>query len=486
MSAVNVWWWAWVSHGVWWAQGRVVDAMGAVAWQGGLTALDVWASSCLPGPVLMQRQAARLDALLRHAVRCSPLYRELAAGMDVQALDVGDFPVVTKRALMPRFDDWVTDPALRLADVRRFVADPDRIGADYLGRYQVWESSGSSGEPGLFVHDPGALAVYDALEGLRRPVLQPLRRCIDPWGACERIAFVGATTGHFASTASIRRLCRTSAWMSRRLSCLSFLMPLHELVAELHRHRPTVLATYPSAALLLAAEARAGRLRIGLSEVWTGGEPLTAASRKVIAESFGCAVSQSYGASEFLAIASECSLGHLHLNSDWVLLEPVDEHHRAVPRGTTGHTTLLTNLANRVQPLIRFDIGDRIRLPQRACPCGSGLPLIEVEGRVDDTLVFDDALGEPVSLLPLALVTVLEEDAGVFDFQLQRRGDHALWLSVAAPGAAGQTLLRRALSVLQQFLAAQGLPGVMVSGQCGERGLCGRSGKRQRVLAVVS
>ena len=35
-------------------------------------------------------------------------------------------------------------------------------------------------------------------------------------------------------------------------------------------------------------------------------------------------------------------------------------------------TDALTNLANRVQPLIRFDIGDRIRLPQRACACGSG------------------------------------------------------------------------------------------------------------------
>ena len=460
-----------------------MDDISAYGWQGGLTALDVWASSCMPGSVLMQRQASRLDALLSHAVRCSPLYRELAAGMDVRALDLSDFPVVTKRELMPRFDDWVTDPALRLADLRRFVADPERIGEDYLGRYQVWESSGSSGEPGLFVHDAAALAVYDALEGLRRPVLQPLRRCIDPWGACERIAFVGATTGHFASTASIRRLCRISPWMSRSLSCLSFLMPLDELVAELHRHRPTVLATYPSAALVLAAEARAGRLRLGLHEVWTGGESLTPASRRTIADSFGCGVSQSYGASEFLAIASECSLGHLHLNSDWVLLEPVDEHHRPVPPGTTGHTTLLTNLANRVQPLIRFDIGDRVRLPQRACACGSGLPLIEVEGRVDDTLVFDNALGQPVSLLPLALVTVLEEDAGVFDFQLQRRGAQALWLGVSASGAAGESALQRALAVLQRFLNAQGLPGVALSGQSGERGLCGRSGKRQRVLA---
>ncbi len=104
--------------------------MGAMSWKGGLTALDVWASSCLPGSVLMQRQAARLDALLSHAVRCSPLYREQAAGMDVCALDLNNFPVVTKRELMPRFDYWVTDPALRLADLRRFVADADGIGDD--------------------------------------------------------------------------------------------------------------------------------------------------------------------------------------------------------------------------------------------------------------------------------------------------------------------------------------------------------------------
>ena len=456
---------------------------GGCCWQGGLTAFDVWASSCLPGSVLMERQSTRLAAALRSAVRHSPLYRELAGDRAGQPLALQDFPVMTKRQLMDRFDDWVTDPALRLAELREFVADPNRIGDDYLGRYQVWESSGSSGEPGLFVQDRAALAVYDALEALRRPVLQPLRRCIDPWGAGERLAFVGATTGHFASTASIRRLCRLSPWMSRTVCCLSFLLSLRELVAELNLLAPTVLATYPSAALVLAGEAQAGRLHIPLQEVWTGGESLTPAARRQIAEGFGCAVTQSYGASEFLAIGSECQLGRMHVNSDWVVLEPVDERHRAVPPGATGHTTLLTNLANRVQPLIRYDLGDRIRLPPQACACGSPLPLIEVEGRVDDTLVFDDAHGQPVSLLPLALTTVLEDQAGVFDFQLQRHGTHGLWLSVAAAGLAGEVQLQRGLQALSQFLAAQGLAGLTLTGRSGERAVPGRSGKRPRVLA---
>ena len=462
-----------------------MDVSSGLGWQGGLTALEVWASSCLPASVLMQRQATRLAALLRWAVRQSPLYREIAGNREALTLKLSDFPVMTKRRLMDRFDDWVTDPALRLADLREFVADRERIGDDYLGRYQVWESSGSTGEPGLFVQDSQALAVYDALEALRRPVLQPLRRCLDPWGATERLAFVGATTGHFASTASIRRLCRISPWMSRTVCSLSFLMPVCELVDALNRHRPTVLATYPSAALVLAAEAKAGRLRVALQEVWTGGEALTAATREFIASSFGCAVSQSYGASEFLAMGSECNLGHMHLNSDWLVLEPVDEHHRPVLPGATGHTTLLTNLANRVQPLIRYDLGDRVRLSATPCACGSALPVIEVEGRVDDTLVLDDDHGQPVGLLPLALTTVLEDDAGVFDFQLQRRGPRSLWLCVAADGPSGAATLARALAALRPFLSAQGLDGVTLGGSFGDGGLPGRSGKRARVTAVA-
>jgi hypothetical protein len=173
----------------------------------------------------------------------------------------------------------------------------------------------------------------------------------------------------------------------------------------------------------------------------------------------------------------------MHLNSDWLVLESVDAHHHPLPSGAIGHTTLLTNLANRVQPLIRYDLGDRVRFAARPCACGSSLPVIEVEGRVDDMLVLENDRGQPVSLLPLALTTVLEEDAGVFDFQLQRRGPRSLWLCVAADGPLGAAVLVRALAALRPFLIAQGLGGVTLSGAFGDRGLPGRSGKRARVLA---
>jgi phenylacetate-coenzyme A ligase PaaK-like adenylate-forming protein len=169
-------------------------------------------------------------------------------------------------------------------------------------------------------------------------------------------------------------------WWGGRLQSHSFLQPMPALVDALNRQQPTVLATYPSTALQLAQQACAGQLRLALREVWTGGENLSPAMRRAIGQAFDCPVSQSYGASEFLSLAAECRCGRLHLNSDWAVLESVDEHHRPVPAGTTGCTTLLTNLANPVQPLIRYDLGDRIAPHEPGCACGSPWPVVEVAG----------------------------------------------------------------------------------------------------------
>jgi phenylacetate-CoA ligase len=80
-------------------------------------------------------------------------------------------------------------------------------------------------------------------------------------------------------------------------------------------------------------------------------------------------VANSYVASEFLSLAFECERGHLHLNSDWVILESVDPRGDAVPLGQAGATSLLANLANHGQPLIRYDLGDRVTQHDHACAC---------------------------------------------------------------------------------------------------------------------
>ncbi|HEY9108346.1 MAG TPA: AMP-binding protein [Roseateles sp.] len=455
------------------------DAFGTCA-----AAVDVTLASFGDDAALAARQRQRLLRLLAHAARHSPLYREILGSIQPQDVDLASLPVQRKPALMQRFDDWVTEPALRLDALRRFTADRALMGADFAGRYVVWESSGSSGEPGIFVQDAAAMAVYDALEGVRPGQLRPPRSPLDP-RLGGPIAFVGAVDGHFASTVSVERLRRLNPWLRRRLHSLSFLQPLPELLDALQRLAPAAIATYPSLAVLLAEEYAAGRLTHAPREIWTGGETLSAGMRRFVQQCFGCPVVDHYGTSEFFTLASECHAGRLHVNSDWAILEPVDEQGRPALPGEPCATTLLTNLANHVQPLIRYDLGDRVAWHPARCECGSRLPAILVQGRSDDILRLKLPGRRSVAVTPLALTTVLEDEAGLFDFQLVQQAGDQLELSTRLSGAVVDQVLRRARRALADFLAGQGAPGVRIRCCSGIARPRGRSGKAKRISVAM-
>jgi phenylacetate-coenzyme A ligase PaaK-like adenylate-forming protein len=181
-------------------------------------------------------------------------------------------------------------------------------------------------------------------------------------------------------------------------------------------------------------------------------------------------------------MASECAHGRLHLNDDWVILEPVDAHLRPVAPGVASHSVLLTHLANQTQPLIRYRLGDSVCFATTPCPCGNRFPVVEVQGRADDTLVVLDPKGRRVALLPLALMTVLEEGAHVTQFQLLQTGPRHLELRLE-PGVpdprAALAALRQALS---GYLLQHGLGHVLIKTSQQPPLHHPRSGKISRVL----
>ena len=136
-----------------------------------------------------------------------------------------------------------------------------------------------------------------------------------------------------------------------------------------------------------------------------------------------------------MGIAFDCRFGRLHVNADWLILEPVDAAGEPVAPGEASHTTLLTNLANRVQPLLRYDLGDSVTVFPTACPCGSPLPAIRPEGRRDETLWIELADGASRPLIPLVLATAVEEAPGLLRYQVLQAGPRRLRLRLEeAPG----------------------------------------------------
>jgi phenylacetate-coenzyme A ligase PaaK-like adenylate-forming protein len=188
-----------------------------------------------------------------------------------------------------------------------------------------------------------------------------------------------------------------------------------------------------------------------------------------------------------VALAVQCTSGLFHVNVDWFLFEPVDENYLPVPPGVTSHTVLVTNLVNRVQPLIRYDLGDRVKLAVAPCACGNRLPAMTLEGRTGDLLAFAAPDGSVVSILPLALGTVIEETPGVRRFQAIHTGPSALSVRLETwPNADPAQVWTAVDQRLHDFLVAQGLPSVSVEQAAEPPAVDPRSGKFRQVLSVSS
>ncbi len=413
---------------------------------------------------VVRRREERLRSLIAFAASRSVFYGKRYGVRAGSVPTLASLPPVTKAELMADFDRWVTDPEVTRDGVERFVADPALIGTPYLGRYTVFATSGTTGRPALFVHDRDAAAVYLALAAVRRLLSLSSVRALAASGRMGfRTAAVVATGGHFTSSVIAGLARRRFPRLSGSSRTFSVLAPLPDLVRDLNDFRPAILGTYPTALAVLAAEREAGRLRIAPALALTGAERLTDFARDRIASAFGCPVRDTYAASEFMGLAYDCDRGRLHVNADWLVLEPVDREYRPVPPGTPSYTALLTNLANRVAPLVRYDLGDGVTEIPDPCPCGSSLPSIRVEGRKDEILTFRSSLGRPVPLLPLALETVIEEIPGVTGYQLVQTGPDRLRLRLdAAPGYDRARTADAVVERLREFLSVRSLPQVAV------------------------
>lgn len=182
-----------------------------------------------------------------------------------------------------------------------------------------------------------------------------------------------------------------------------------------------------------------------------------------IADVFGSPVRNGYGATEFIPLAYGCARHWLHVNADWAIVEPVDAEYRPVPPGTTSHTVLLTNLANRIQPVLRYDLGDAIDTRPDPCECGNPLPAIRVTGRAATPLAFHAANGVPVDISPLALGTLMDRTPGIALYQLEQTTSTHLRFRVRPSPGTDLSQVRQAVhDELFTLFAKHGLDSVTI------------------------
>ncbi len=388
---------------------------------------------------LRAHQQHQLHSLLAHATANSAYYRDVL-GPHAADRPLSELPVLSKATMMERFDDLVTEPRLRRRDLESHLAGPDAA-QPYLGQFRVLTTSGTTGLRGIVV-----LSEDEALDWIAVGLRGGGAMGINPQ---MRIASIGAP----GSLHVTRQLYGALESAGPRAPALSVLTPLPDLIAALNELQPDALIGYASVAGMLADEQLAGRLHIQPTTGFYGAERLTPSIRDRIRTAWGFEPFSAYAATEAPTIALGTLDTGLEIAEDVLLVEVVDENNAPVPPGVPGHKVLITNLINRTQPLIRYELSDAVTLAADASPTGRPYRRIaSIDGRSNDTLVLPGRDGGDVTIHPTGIATGFLRDPAVQQYQViyDDTGLHArvVLFSTVSKSTAAHTLeqLRRALT----------------------------------------
>jgi phenylacetate-coenzyme A ligase PaaK-like adenylate-forming protein len=368
---------------------------------------------------LAAERERRLREVLAWSIERSAFHRERLKGLDTERFteaDLPSLPCMTKTEMMDNFDQLVTDPLLTLDRVDSYL---DRLQGDgyLLDQYRVITSSGTTGLRAAFVFGWDDWCNFAAIA--------------TRWGGAEhadlpagtRVGSLFASDPRHVSGALHAFFSNFSGDGGENLAHLPASLPVSQIVAGLNAAQPGKIRGYPSAVHLLALEAKAGRLRINPLVVSTCGEQCTEAVRSAVREAWGVEIYDYWGCSEGV-YAFPCEAGRaMHLPDDMVIIEPVDSHGNVLPPGQPAAKILLTNLYNRAQPMLRYEIQDSMTVLSEPCACGCAHRRVDdLTGRTESFFVYEDA----IAVHYLGMENMLFGCKAVAEFQVSQtpRGLH--------------------------------------------------------------
>lgn len=205
----------------------------------------------------------------------------------------------------------------------------------------------------------------------------------------------------------------------------SKLLPAFEMSDEkivhfletIRKFRPKMLFGYPSALSHIAKHADKTGIKmhdLGIQVAFVTSERLYDEQRQQISSTFDCRVANGYGGRDAGFIAHECPAGSMHITAEDVIVEVIDPQGNVLPYGEAGEI-VVTHLASKDFPFIRYKTGDIGVLDDKLCECGRGLPLIkEIQGRSTDFIVAYDG----TVMHGLALIYILRDMPQVKTFKI--------------------------------------------------------------------
>jgi len=346
-------------------------------------------SQWLSGEEIGRLQFQALRRLLTHAAETCAYFRDRWAELaldpaSIQSVrDLERWPVISKHDLRAN---------------RQTIRSS--LGLDMLSK----TTSGSTGEPFTIEYDTGSLdrRMAAAFRGYSWAEAPPGAKQFYYWGVPVLSRAWRARWKDEWHHRLYRRVLE---------NCLEFRdHAAIDVLVRYERARPAALVAYTRPLYELSRLLSERGLRpTPPRAIVVGAEELHDFQRALIESVWGAPVFETYGCREVMLIGAECDRhSGLHLTSEHLVVEIVDEDGRAVSDGQEGRV-VVTDLYNYGAPFIRYDLGDRAVKSGRRCPCGRGLPMLErVVGRRLDVVVTPDGRLVPGEAFPYIFKDVPE------------------------------------------------------------------------------
>ena len=320
----------------------------------------------------------RLRELVNYARENSPYFAKLYADIP-EDFELTDLPATEKPVLVANFDDWVTDRRINKDMVTEYLErDAEKDRSLLLDEYTALHTSGSTGNPLLMVRDDYHNKIHAQLIGQR--LLKGTSPDILSIAKHRRASVISMAKGASSYGAYLRIKANNPEFADNLLG-INVIESVDTIVKKLNDFQPETMAGYPSMMVQLAVEQLQGRLHLSLKHLATSAETLTEENWQLLREAFQCPVANNYCMTEGGEVAMTHDCPHLHINDDWVIVEPVDaDRHPISDPEEWSEGVLITDLSNFIQPIIRYYVNDMVRVLPSDETC-SNLPILKVQGR---------------------------------------------------------------------------------------------------------
>ncbi len=159
-----------------------------------------------------------------------------------------------------------------------------------------------------------------------------------------------------------------------------------QYIQIINRQKPEIIFGYPYALMVLLGYAEELNLQIYQPKlIYTGAENLYPEIALKIKKHFP----ESYFANEYWSteanIGITCPHGRMHIDEDTIISEVINQDENGVG------DLLITNLFSYDAPIIRYQLGDKVKLSEKECSCGRHTKIIEtIQGRDIDYFILPD------------------------------------------------------------------------------------------------